>query len=100
MSQNAPDTLAETAGTATAYKITATKGATTVALSNVTSSNWNGEKRRRIYFRGLSVQAYCRRYSSVGAVESVAIDPPLHKRTELKGAFGSVSAEYEKTVWK
>jgi len=44
MSQNAPDTLAATAGTATAAKVSCTAGATKVALSDVTAATGTFKK--------------------------------------------------------
>lgn len=79
MSQNAPDTLAETAGTATAYKITATAGATTVALSGVTAATGTIKKGDGFIYEGYLYRFTADATAASGAVESVAIDQPIHK---------------------
>jgi len=86
MSQNAPDTLAAAAGTATAYKITATAGASKVALSSVSAATATVKEGD-----GFIIDGYLYRFTAdatavAGAVEEVAIDQPIHK------AFDAVSA--------
>jgi len=79
MSQNAPDTLAEEAGTATAYNVTATAGETKVKLTDVkaaTGTVKNGD--------GFIVDGYMYRFTqdgtaASGAIEEVSIDQPIHK---------------------
>lgn len=82
MSQNAPDTFAETAGTATAFKVSATAGASEVALSSVTAATATVKAGD-----GFIVDGYLYRFTadataSSGAVAKVAIDQPVHKALE------------------
>lgn len=79
MSQNAPDTLAGTAGTATAFKVAGTAGESKVALSAVsaaTATVKNGD--------GFILDGYLYRFTADGtavssAIDEIAIDQPLHK---------------------
>lgn len=79
MSQNAPDTFASTAGTATTYKVSATAGASVVALSSVSAATGtvkNGD--------GFIIDGYLYRFvadgtAASGAVTTIAIDQPIHK---------------------
>ena len=82
MSQNAPDTQAETAGTATAYKITATAGATTVALSGVTAATGTIKKGDGFIYEGYLYRFTADATAASGAVESVEIDQPIHKAAD------------------
>lgn len=87
MSQNAPDTFAETAGTATAYKITATAGESKVALSSVTAATATVKEGD-----GFIVDGYLYRFTSSataesGAVAEVTIDQPVHKNLEALDAL-------------
>ena len=79
MSQNNVESNATSAGNATSFKVTGTKGATTVALSSVNAASAtikNGD--------GFIVDGHLYRFTadataSSGAVASVTIDEPLHK---------------------
>lgn len=87
MSQNAPDTFAEAAGTATAYKVTAEKGATKVALSEVSAATGTIKKGD-----GFIVDGYLYRFTedataASGAVASVGIDQPIHKAFNAEVAY-------------
>ena len=78
MSQNAPDTLAETTGTATAYKITATKGEATAALSSVTAAAGTIKAGDGFIIDGYLYRFTEDKTAASGAVESIAIDQPIH----------------------
>lgn len=78
MSQNAPDTLAETAGTATEYKVTAVKGAETVKLTGVKAATGTVKKGD-----GFIIGGYLYRFAEDGTAVSgeiaeIAIDQPIH----------------------
>jgi hypothetical protein len=87
MSQNAPDTLAETKGTATAYKVTAEKGEASVALSNVTAATATIKAGD-----GFILEGYLYRFTEdatavEGAIASVAIDQPIHNDFDAEAAL-------------
>ena len=87
MSQNAPDTLAETAGTATAYKVSAIAGAETVALSDVSAATGTIKKGD-----GFIVDGYLYRFMEdktavSGAVDSIKIDQPIHATLDKTVAY-------------
>lgn len=78
MSQNALDTSATTAGTATAYKVTAVKGETHVALTSMSAA-----KATVLTGDGFILGGYFYRVTgdftgSGSAVDNVTIDQPLH----------------------
>ena len=79
MSQNAPDTLAEKSGTATAAKITCTAGAETVALSGVTAATGTIKKGDGFILDGYLYRFAEDKTAASGVVESIAIDQPIHK---------------------
>ena len=78
MDQNAPDTYAETAGTATGYKVSATAGATTVKLTNVTATSGTVKKGDAFIVDGYIYHFEADGTASSGEVASVAIDQPIH----------------------
>lgn len=78
MDQNAPDTYAETAGTATGYKVTATAGATTVKLTGVTTASGTVKKGDAFIVDGYIYHFEADATASSGEVASVAIDQPIH----------------------
>ena len=78
MDQNAPDTYAETAGTATGYKVTATAGATTVKLTNVTATSGTVKKGDAFIVDGYIYHFEADGTASSGEIASVAIDQPIH----------------------
>lgn len=82
MSQNAPDTQAETAGTATAYKVTATAGESKVALSGVTAATATVKKGDGFIIDGYLYRFTADATAASGAVAEVAIDQPIHKNFE------------------
>lgn len=87
MSQNAPDTLADAAGTATEYKVTATAGESKVALSDVKAATATVKKGD-----GFIVDGYMYRFAAdatavSGAVAEVAIDQPVHKTLSAEAAL-------------
>jgi hypothetical protein len=78
MSQNAPDTLAATAGTATAYKITAVKGESKVALTSMSGATHTVKTGD-----GFIIDGYLYRFAADGtgsnsAIAEIAIDQPIH----------------------
>lgn len=86
MSQNAPYCAAATSGTATAYKVTATAGASTVALSALSAATATIKTGDAFILDG-----YMYRFTEDGtgvssAIDSIGIDQPIHK------AFTAVSA--------
>lgn len=68
MSQNAPDTLADAAGTATEYKVTATAGESKVALSDVKAATATVKKGD-----GFIVDGYMYRFAADAAAVSGAV---------------------------
>ena len=77
MDQNSPDTLAPTAGNATGYKVTGTKGAITVALSSVTSANASVKKGDGFILGGYRYHFTEDKTAASGAVAEVGIDVEL-----------------------
>ena len=78
MDQNAPDTYAETAGTATGYKVSATAGATTVKLTGVTAATGTIKKGDAFIVDGYIYHFEADATAASGEVASVAIDQPVH----------------------
>ena len=79
MDQNAPDTTAATAGTATAYKVTATAGATVVKLTDVTAASGTVKTGDGFIVDGYIYHFTADATAASGTVDSVAIDQPIHK---------------------
>ncbi len=77
MDQNAPDTSATTAGTATAYKVTGAAGATTVSLSGVTPAAGTIKKGDAFILDGYLYRFTADATAASGTVSSVTIDQPL-----------------------
>lgn len=77
MDQNAPDTSAATAGTATAYKVSGTKGESTVALSSVTATTATVKEGDAFILNGYMYRFTADATAVSGSVSSVAIDQPL-----------------------
>ena len=77
MDQNAPDTTAQTAGTATTYKITAEKGATAVALSSVSAATGTVKAGDAFIYKGYLYRFTADATAAGNAIASVAIDQPL-----------------------
>lgn len=79
MDQNAPDTTAATAGTATAYKVTATAGATAVKLTDVTAATGTVKAGDGFIVDGYIYHFTADATAASGTVDSVEIDQPIHK---------------------
>lgn len=79
MSQNLPDCKAPTSGTATAYKVTATAGATSVALSSVTSASATIKEGDTFILDGYMYRFTADASASSGSIASIGIDQPIHK---------------------
>lgn len=82
MDQNAPDTLAATAGTAANYKVSGSKDAKTVALSSVTAATATVKKGDGFILDGHLYRFTADATAASGAVSSVGIDMPLVKAYE------------------
>lgn len=87
MDQNAPDTTAATAGTATAYKVTATAGATAVKLTNVTGATGTVKAGDGFIVDGYIYHFTADATAASGTVDSVAIDQPIHKELNAVDAM-------------
>jgi hypothetical protein len=87
MDQNAPDTLATTAGTATAYKVTGTKDATTIALSSVTATTATVKTGDGFILDGHLYRFTEDATATAGAVAEVDIDMPLTKAYTAADAY-------------
>lgn len=79
MDQNAPDTTAATAGTATAYKVTATAGATAVKLTAVNAATGTVKAGDGFIVDGYTYHFTNDATATSGTVDSVTIDQPIHK---------------------
>lgn len=79
MDQNAPDTLAATAGTATTYTVTGTKDAKTVALASVSAATATVKIGDGFILDGHLYRFTADATATSGAVASVGIDMPLIK---------------------
>lgn len=79
MDQNAPDTQATTAGTATTYKVTGTKDATTIALSSVSAATATVKTGDGFILDGHLYRFTEDATATSGAVAEVDIDMPLVK---------------------
>ena len=78
MSQNCPDTLAATPGTATAYKVTATKGATKVDLTSVSPAAGTVKTGDAFIIDGYMYTVTGDFTATTGSVSNVTIDQPIH----------------------
>lgn len=78
MDQNAPDTVAEAAGTATSYKITAVKGEEKVKLTNVTEETATVKAGDAFIVDGYLYRFIEDGTAEGGTIESVKIDQPIH----------------------
>lgn len=87
MDQNAPDTTAATAGTATDYKVTATAGATAVKLTNVTGATGTVKAGDGFIVDGYIYHFTADATAASGTVDSVAIDQPIHKELNAVDAM-------------
>lgn len=79
MSQNAPDTFAATPGTATAFKVTATAGATKIALSGVTATTGTVKEGDAFIIDGYMYRFIGDGTATSGAIAEIEIDQPVHK---------------------
>lgn len=77
MDQNAPNTSAATAGTATSYKVTGTKDSDTVALSNVSAATATIKAGDAFILNGYLYRFVADATAASGAVASVKLDQPL-----------------------
>lgn len=87
MSQNAPDTLAATPGTVTAYKITAVAGASTVDLTSVTPTTGTLKVGDAFIIDGYMYRIIEDAVAVAGAVAGVKIDQPIHKTYTTTDAY-------------
>ena len=78
MSQNAPYCAASTSGTATAYKVTATAGQTTVALSDLSSTTATIKAGDTFILDGYMYRFTENKTGSSSAIASIGIDQPIH----------------------
>ncbi|MBE5877695.1 MAG: P22 coat protein [Lachnospiraceae bacterium] len=79
MSQNCPDTCAETPGTAKTAKVTATKGAAKVSLSSVTAATATIKAGDAFLVDGYMYRFMADGTAASGAITDIAIDQPIHK---------------------
>lgn len=79
MDQNAPDTLAATAGTATTYTVTGSKDAKSVALASVSAATATVKTGDGFILDGHMYRFTADATATSGAVASVDIDMPLVK---------------------
>lgn len=86
MSQNAPDTLAETSGTATAAKVSCVAGERKVALSGVTAATGTFKTGDGFILDGYLYRFAENATAASGAVAEVAIDQPIHRTIESANA--------------
>lgn len=91
MSQNTVNTDAETAGTATSYKVAGTKGQNTVALSSVSAATGTIKAGDAFIVDGHIYRFTADATASSGAVASVAIDQKLHKNITTADAITVVN---------
>lgn len=86
MDQNAPDTNAAAAGTATAFKVTGTAGQSKVALSGVSGSSATVKTGDGFILGGYLYRFAADAAASSGSVAEVAIDQPLMENVSAKSA--------------
>lgn len=79
MSQNLPDCGAATSGTATAYKVTATAGATKVALSSMSATTATIKDGDTFIIDGYMYRFTEDETASSSAIAEIDIDQPIHK---------------------
>lgn len=79
MDQNAPDTIAATAGTATAYTVTGSKDGHTIALGSVTAATATVKKGDAFILDGYIYRFMEDATATAGAIAEVDIDMPLYK---------------------
>lgn len=77
MDQNCPDTLAAAAGTATAFKVSGTAGAMSVALSSVSAATGTIKKGDCFILDGYRYHFTEDKTAASGAVENIGIDAEL-----------------------
>ena len=87
MDQNCPSSLAAAAGTATAFKITGTKGALKVALSSVTAATATVKKGDCFILDGFRYHFTADATAASGAVAEVGIDAELVKDYTEEDAY-------------
>lgn len=78
MSQNAPYCAAASTGTATAYKVTATAGQSTVALSDLNSASATIKQGDTFILDGYMYRFTEDKTGSSSAISSIGIDQPIH----------------------
>lgn len=86
MSQNAPYCAAATSGTATAYKVTATAGQSTVALSDLNSASATIKEGDTFILDGYMYRFTEDKTGSSSAIASIGIDQPIHKSFTAESA--------------
>lgn len=79
MSQNAPVCKANPSGSATAYKVTATAGATNIALSDLNSASATIKAGDAFIIDGYMYRFVENKTGSSNAIASIEIDQPIHK---------------------
>ena len=82
MDQNAPDTVAETAGTAKSYKVTAVKGAETIKLTDVNTATGTIKEGDAVIIDGYLYRFMEDKTAASGTIESIKIDQPIHSDYE------------------
>lgn len=87
MDQNAPDTLAVTAGTATAYKVTGTKDAKKVKLTSVTATTATVKTGDGFILDGHMYRFTADATAVSGTIDEIAIDMPLVKDYTTQDAY-------------
>lgn len=79
MDQNAPYCAAATSGSATAYKVTATAGATEVSLTDLNSASATVKVGDTFILDGYMYRFTENKTASSSAISSIKIDQPIHK---------------------
>lgn len=87
MDQNSPDTLAATAGTATAFKVSGVKGETKVALSGVAAATATVKKGDCFILDGYRYHFTADATAASGAVAEIGIDAELVKDYAAADAY-------------
>lgn len=86
MDQNCPDAPAST-GTATAYKVSATAGATTVALSSLSAATATIKEGDSFIIDGYRYTFAEDKTGASSAIATIAIDQPIHKSFDEEDAL-------------
>ena len=86
MDQNCPD-APSTTGSATAYKITATAGATTVGITGLNTASATIKKGDSFILDGYRYTFTEDKTGSSSAIESISIDQPIHKAFTTEDAL-------------